>query len=43
MSDAWEPGVTAIGTDTVLKKQVTAINADLDAVAEQSHDSVTGH
>lgn len=43
MSDAWESGISAIRADAILKEQVTAIYADLDAIAEQGHDSVSRH
>jgi hypothetical protein len=43
MSDARKSGVTAFIADPVLKNQVTAINADLDAVAKQDHNAVSWH
>jgi hypothetical protein len=33
--------VSAISAKAVIEKKVTAINADLDAIAEQGHNSVT--
>jgi hypothetical protein len=33
--------VSAISTNTVIQEKVTAINADLDAIAEKGYDSVT--
>ncbi|MGA9157894.1 MAG: hypothetical protein WB249_13985 [Candidatus Sulfotelmatobacter sp.] len=42
MADTWKAKLTAIRPEPVYKKQVTAIDADLDSVAGECHDSVTG-
>jgi hypothetical protein len=43
VTDAWETVSPTVCTDAVLKKQMTTIHADLDAVAEKSHDPVPGY
>jgi len=42
MSDAWKPGRLAIRPDAILKKQVAAIYADLDAITNQSDNPSLG-
>ncbi|MFZ1165807.1 MAG: hypothetical protein WAO04_01370 [Candidatus Sulfotelmatobacter sp.] len=41
MSDTWESGLASIRSDSILQKQVSTVNPDLDAVAEKSDDAVT--
>jgi hypothetical protein len=40
MSDAWKAVLTAISADTVFQYKVTAIYADLDAIAKEREDTV---
>jgi hypothetical protein len=43
MSHSWETILATIGCNSIRKKKMAAINADLDAVAEQSDNSVVGY
>jgi hypothetical protein len=40
MPDAGKPPLVSVSADAVLKHQVTAFDADFDAVAEQGHNAV---
>ena len=39
MADACESGMSAVSTDTVVQYQVTAIDANLNSIAEEGHNS----
>ncbi|HXY50178.1 MAG TPA: hypothetical protein VEI01_12060 [Terriglobales bacterium] len=43
MSDTRKAEVSAISTDAVVQKKVTAIHTDLDAVAGEGDDARAGH
>jgi len=40
MPDTWKAILGSIGTNSIFKKKVTTINPDLDAIAEESDDSM---
>jgi hypothetical protein len=43
MPNAGKSEVPAISTNAVVQDKVPAINADLDAISEESHDTMTWH
>jgi hypothetical protein len=42
MSHTREPDLPSVGSDAILKKQVTTIHADLDTVTKEGDDAVSG-
>jgi hypothetical protein len=42
MPDPWETILATVGTDSILKQKMAMIDADLDAVAKECYDAVTG-
>jgi hypothetical protein len=43
VSNARKPVSTPISTDPVFEQEMTAINADLDAIANKRHNAVARH
>jgi hypothetical protein len=41
MSNTRESALASVRSDPILKKQMSTINADLDAVAEKGHDTMS--
>jgi hypothetical protein len=43
VSDTWKSSLMTFGTDPILEEQVTTVDPDVDAVAEQHHNAVSRH
>src|SRR5271154_5207174 len=41
MPDPWEPALASVRSDSILKKQMSTVHADLDAIAVKCDDPVS--